>query len=99
MRNIFIEHGLVSFVTSYHKNYSASSTTKLIHRYLPPEVGELLVYYLWLVVPFVEQLQILTPLQGLGAVGSFLWRGTDGPATSPAQTEGRTGCNSCVEFW
>jgi hypothetical protein len=46
MRNIFIEHGLVSFVTFYHKNYSASSTTKLIHRYLPPEVGELLIYYL-----------------------------------------------------
>ena len=73
MRNVFIEHGLVSFVTSYHKNYSVSSTTKLIHRYLPPEIVELLVYYVWLVVPFVEQLQILTPLQGLGAIGSFLW--------------------------
>ena len=73
MRNVFIEHGLVSFVTSYHKNYSVSSTTKLIHRYLPPEIGELLVYYVWLVVPLVEQLQILTPLQGLGAIGSFLW--------------------------
>jgi hypothetical protein len=73
MRNVFIEHGLVSFVTSYHKNYSTSSITKLVHRYLPPEVSELLVYYLWLVVPFVEQLQVLTQLQGLSAVGSFLW--------------------------
>jgi hypothetical protein len=73
MRNIFIEHSLVLFVTSYYKNYSTSSTTKLIHRYLPPEIGELLVYYLWLVVPFVEQLQILTPLQGLSAISSFLW--------------------------
>jgi hypothetical protein len=73
MRNVFIKHGLVLFVTSYHKNYSVSSTTKLIHCYLPPEIGELLVYYVWLVVLFVEQLQILTPLQGLSAIGLFLW--------------------------
>ncbi|CAI6340681.1 unnamed protein product [Periconia digitata] len=46
VRNIFVESGIVSFVTSYHKKYSASSSAKLIHRYLPPEVGELLVYYL-----------------------------------------------------
>jgi hypothetical protein len=56
IRNIFIEHGLVSFVTSYHKNYSTSSSTRLIHRFLPPEVGELLVYYLWLVVPFCRRM-------------------------------------------
>lgn len=73
VRNIFIENGLVSFVTSYHKNYSASNTTKIIHRYLPPEVGDLLVYYVWLVVPFLEQLHILTPIPGLGDPGSFLW--------------------------
>jgi hypothetical protein len=40
----------VLFVTLYHKNYVATSSTKVIHCYLPSEVGELLVYYLWLVV-------------------------------------------------
>lgn len=43
-RNVFIENGMVSFMTSYHKNYSEASTTKIIHRYLPHEVGELFVY-------------------------------------------------------
>lgn len=69
----FIEHGPVSVVTSYRKNYAASSMTETIHRYLPPEIGELLVYYVWLAVPFADPLQVLTRHQGLGAVGSFLW--------------------------
>jgi hypothetical protein len=72
-RNSFVENGLVSFVTSYHKNYAATNSTKIIHRYLPSEVGEMLVYYLWLVLPFIEQLHILAGSPGSGDVGSFLW--------------------------
>ncbi|RHZ43205.1 uncharacterized protein CDV56_100262 [Aspergillus thermomutatus] len=34
-RCIFIKHGLVSTVTAYHKGYSISNSTKIIHRYLP----------------------------------------------------------------
>ena len=56
-RNIFIEHGLVSFVTRYHKGFSVSAEFKIIHRFLPSEVGLLLVRYLWLVLPFVERLE------------------------------------------
>jgi hypothetical protein len=73
VRNITIENGLVCFVTSYHKNYSTTNSTKIIHRYLPPEVSELVVYYLWLVVPFLEQLSILNAVPGLEEPGSFLW--------------------------
>ena len=58
--NIFIKHGLVSTVTSYHKGYSISNITKIIHWYLPRPVSELLVYYLWLVLPFREALERLT---------------------------------------
>ncbi|EDN09165.1 predicted protein [Histoplasma mississippiense (nom. inval.)] len=36
-RSIFIEHGLVSMVTTYHKGYSMTNSTKIIHRYLPAE--------------------------------------------------------------
>jgi hypothetical protein len=72
-RNMFIENGLVSFVTSYYKNYAATNFTKIIHRYLPSEIGEMLVYYLWLVLPFVEQLHILAGLPSSGKLGSFLW--------------------------
>ena len=49
---------MVFFVTYYHKGYSIQDSTKIIHRYLPREVGELLVYYLWLVVPFLNRISL-----------------------------------------
>ena len=52
IRNIIIDRGIVCFTTSYHKNYRSSEKVKVIHRYLPREAGELLVWYLWLVLPF-----------------------------------------------
>ncbi|KAJ5609933.1 hypothetical protein N7510_006652 [Penicillium lagena] len=58
-RNVFIEDGLVVFATKYHKGFYASNDAKIIHRYLPRAVGELVVWYLWLVLPFVERLQAL----------------------------------------
>ncbi|KAL1613888.1 hypothetical protein SLS56_012220 [Neofusicoccum ribis] len=51
-RNIFVEDGLVVFVTRYYKGYAMSGDVKVIYRYLPREVGELVVWYLWLVLPF-----------------------------------------------
>ena len=56
-RGIFIDGGMVSFVTAYHKGFSASNNAKIIHRYVPREVGELVVKYLWLVEPFIAALQ------------------------------------------
>ncbi|KAI5235343.1 hypothetical protein E4T42_09726 [Aureobasidium subglaciale] len=70
-RGIFIDQGLVAFVTSYHKGYSASQKVKIIHRYVPKEVGELVVYFLWLVEPFVRQLLVSTRKQL--DFSSFLW--------------------------
>jgi len=55
IRNVFYESGLICFVTYYHKGYSISGSTKIIHRYLPEEIGELYVYYLWLLVPFLQR--------------------------------------------
>uniref|UniRef100_A0A4E9DLA7 Helicase ATP-binding domain-containing protein n=1 Tax=Gibberella zeae TaxID=5518 RepID=A0A4E9DLA7_GIBZA len=54
IRNIFIDRGLVMIVIGIHKNLSQSQRLKVIHRFIPQEVGVLLVYYLWLVVPFCE---------------------------------------------
>lgn len=59
-RNIFIEQGMIATVTSYHKGYSTTGSTKIIHRYLPTVVGEVLIYYLWLILPFWQQLRLLT---------------------------------------
>lgn len=51
-RNIFIEDGMVVFATRYYKGYNVSGDIKIIYRYLPREVGELVVWYLWLVLLF-----------------------------------------------
>jgi hypothetical protein len=45
-RNLFIKGGIVSIVTIYHKGYSTTRNTNIIYRYLPKEIGKLLVYYL-----------------------------------------------------
>ena len=58
LRNIFGENGLLFFVTYYHKGYSISNSTKIIHRYLPREVSKLFVYYLWLVIPFMSRISL-----------------------------------------
>ena len=51
VRNIFIDNGLVKFVIAYHKGYEFSEKTKLIQRFLSGKIKEMLVYYLWLVLP------------------------------------------------
>jgi hypothetical protein len=38
--------------TTDHKSIGQTGKGKFIHRFLPESVGELLVYYLWLVLPF-----------------------------------------------
>lgn len=71
-RNIFADNGVVNTVTTYHKGYSITNSVKIIHRFLPKEVGELLVYYLWLVLPFCKKLDLIvfrTPDQP----SPFLW--------------------------
>jgi hypothetical protein len=71
-RGIFIEEGLIGTVTSYHKGYNITGSTKIIHRYLPREVSELLVYYLWLVLPFWQKLDVLV-YKRKDPPSTFLW--------------------------
>lgn len=71
VRNIFVDQGLVMFVTAYHKGYEFSERTKLIQRFLPREVGELMVYYLWLVVPFWETIQVV--VDRVVELSAFVW--------------------------
>ncbi|KAJ9129553.1 DEAD-like helicases superfamily protein, partial [Pleurostoma richardsiae] len=71
LRNIFIQRGMVCLVTWYHKNMEARDAYKIIHRYLPREVGEALVRYLWLVLPFAQQIQSLA--SGGTEPSPFLW--------------------------
>ncbi|KAK0335650.1 hypothetical protein LTR94_011905 [Friedmanniomyces endolithicus] len=59
-RGVFIDNGMVVFVTNYHKGYKKGRRVKIVHRYVPREIGEIVVYYLWLVEPFVRSLQVIT---------------------------------------
>lgn len=56
-RNIMVSHGQMCFVTAYHKNFQQSDQVKIVHRFMPPEVGELLMWYIWLVLPFWQSVQ------------------------------------------
>jgi superfamily II DNA helicase RecQ len=54
-RNIYIDRGLVCIYTRYHKSIIKMNQAKDIFRFLPPRVGTLMVYYLWLVLPHYQK--------------------------------------------
>lgn len=70
-RGVFIDNGMMAFVTAYHKGFSASQSMKIIHRFVPREVGEVVVYYMWLIRPFERILQRMQSGQML--FSSWLW--------------------------
>ncbi|KAK4148448.1 hypothetical protein C8A00DRAFT_38983 [Chaetomidium leptoderma] len=57
LRNIIIEDRMVGIVCKYHKGYERSGQTKVIYRYLPRELGDSVVRYIWFVVPFCQLLE------------------------------------------
>ncbi|KAN0072970.1 hypothetical protein V8E54_009084, partial [Elaphomyces granulatus] len=75
-RNIFVEDGYVVLATRHHKVYKATMNVRVIHRYQPREVGELIIWYLWLVLPFQRVME------------QSLWGMDQGTDTS-GQSEGR----------
>ena len=72
-RGVFIEDGLMVYVTMYHKGIGASGKAKIIHRYLPREVGELFFYYLWLVIPFWRKLESAAGEARTKETSAFIW--------------------------
>lgn len=75
-RNIFVENRLVVFVTRYHNGYAISRDIKVIHRYLPREVGELVVWYLWLVLLFHQRM--LAAARGDQQISAHIWSAETG---------------------
>ena len=57
-RGIFIKDGSVVFLTTYYKNITQTRQSKVIHCYVPREVGELVVFYLWFCRPFWQRLVV-----------------------------------------
>jgi superfamily II DNA helicase RecQ len=68
---IFIKNRLLAYVTMYHKNVGSTGKSKAIHCYVPQEVGELLAWYMWLVLPFQQQLEALVWEKEV--ISSHLW--------------------------
>lgn len=75
-RNIFVENGLVAFAPSWSKTSGHTGKNNAIHRYVPREVSELVVYFLWLVLPFVEAIQLSYLKQS--KLSTYLWEASYG---------------------
>lgn len=73
LRNIFIDQDLVMIVIGIHKTLTKTQRLKIIHRFLPEEVGTLLIYYLWLVVPFSTASLLNLPCNQDCVRSPFLW--------------------------
>lgn len=71
-RGVFIENGMVALATRYHKSQWQTQTGQLIHRYLPDEVGKILIYYLWLVLPLDHALRVAALGQTMPR-SPFIW--------------------------
>ncbi|KXH39658.1 hypothetical protein CSAL01_12557 [Colletotrichum salicis] len=101
VRNVFAHDSMMCFVTSYHKGYRTTGQAKVIHRYLPREVGELFVWYLWLVLPFWQEVQGI--IQQANRYSAFLWADEtvqQGEMSSHRDREGErdsSGDRACTE--
>ncbi|KAK4074637.1 hypothetical protein Purlil1_12914 [Purpureocillium lilacinum] len=71
VRNILAHNGMICLVMSDHENTRSTSEARPIHRYLPREVGELLVWYLWLALPFWQEVQGIVKQADIRS--PFLW--------------------------
>ena len=56
-RNMGIENRRLFEVLRYHKGFNAMSVAKIIHRYFPREVEEVLVWWMWMVRPVREWIE------------------------------------------
>ncbi|KAF4462734.1 helicase [Fusarium albosuccineum] len=53
LRNIFIDDGQVYTLSLYHKCFRQNGAPSPVYRFLPHRVGRCLIWYLWLVIPFL----------------------------------------------
>lgn len=56
---VFIHLGMVAFATTYHKGHSKSNRVKTVNRFVPREVGELVVHFPALTRPFIVDVQLI----------------------------------------
>ena len=75
-RNIFIVDGQVMTVVRYHKSQSQWDKPRVVPRFLPPRLGQVMVLYLAYLQPFREYLTV----QVLGgSFSDYVWADEQGP--------------------
>jgi hypothetical protein len=75
-RNVFAIQGHIVIVTRYHKSQSQFDKPKVIPRFLPWRIGQLLAVYLAYVQPFQQYLTV--KVRGLGRT-DHIWSNEYGP--------------------
>jgi superfamily II DNA helicase RecQ len=74
-RNIFVADGQIMTVVRYHKSQSQWDKPKIVPRFLPPQLGQVMAVYLVYVQPFREYLT----LQVLGgSYSDYVWSDAQG---------------------
>ena len=98
-RNVFVVDGVVMTVTRYNKTQSQWDAPKVVPRFQPWRVGQLLALYLIYVQPFTERLSVAV---GYGCGWSeYIWADANGPWDTPkltAMLKRRTGQDLGVEL-
>ena len=75
-RNLFVMDGQVMTVVRYHKSQSQWDKPKVVPRFLPPRLGQVMVLYLAYLQPFREYLTV----QVLGgSFSDYVWADEQGP--------------------
>jgi superfamily II DNA helicase RecQ len=74
-RNVFIVDGAVMTVVRYHKSQSQWDKPKIVPRFLPPQLGQIMALYLSYLQPFQEYLvvQVLG-----GGLSDYVWSNKEG---------------------
>lgn len=75
-RNIFVADGQVMTVVRYHKSQSQWDKPKIVPRFLPPRLGQVMVVYLAYLQPFQEYLAV--EVLG-GGFHDYVWADEQGP--------------------
>jgi hypothetical protein len=70
-RNIYVINGQVITVTRYHKSQSQWDKPRVVPRFLPPRLGQVLVIYLAYALPFQEFLKVEVLKQGM--LSDYIW--------------------------
>jgi superfamily II DNA helicase RecQ len=96
-RNVFVIDGEVVLVTQYHKSLAHFDSPKVIPRFLPRRVGQLMVMYMVYIRPLTDRLEAdrLELYDKTAPPSDFIWHGEGGPWESAHISSAMTRWTPC----